>query len=107
MHWNSYGKYLLTGVVLGSFLLYAPSVTEAKRAHKAPQNSAAITTTVMRTVRSFLCFIVPSSPCIQFAYAKTYYTRARQKGKEKHSKPHPDKKGADHTARVVCSLGPS
>ena len=46
MHWNSYGKYLLTGVVLGSFLLYAPSVTEAKRAHKAPQNSAEVTVAV-------------------------------------------------------------
>lgn len=46
MHWNSYGKYLLTGVVLGSFLLYAPSVTEAKRAHKAPQSTAAVTVAV-------------------------------------------------------------
>ncbi len=46
MHWNSYGKYLLTGVVLGSFLFYAPSVTEAKRAHKAPQSSAEVTVAV-------------------------------------------------------------
>ena len=37
MHWNSYGKYLLTGVVLGSFLFYAPHVTEAKRHKAQPQ----------------------------------------------------------------------
>lgn len=37
MHWNSYGKYLLTGVVLGSFLFYAPHVTEAKRHKTQPQ----------------------------------------------------------------------
>ncbi|WP_295632056.1 glucosaminidase domain-containing protein [uncultured Mitsuokella sp.] len=45
-HWNSYGKYLLTGVVLGSFLFYAPTVTEAKRVHKAPQASAEVTVAV-------------------------------------------------------------
>ncbi|WP_439784182.1 glucosaminidase domain-containing protein [Mitsuokella sp.] len=45
-HWNSYGKYLLTGVVLGSFLFYAPTVTEAKRVHKAPQSSAEVTVAV-------------------------------------------------------------
>ena len=52
MHWNSYGKYLLTGVVLGSFLFYAPSVTEAKRAHKAPQSTAEVTVAVPDVVET-------------------------------------------------------
>lgn len=45
-------KISVNGVVLGSFLFYAPSVTEAKRAHKAPQSTAEVTVAVPDVVET-------------------------------------------------------